>query len=113
MKLISILLLSLACLLPVSGCKTSNPPTAEARVFDTYVAVYNGAREAVVVAQKLDLQHKLKPGKIGEINELWNAFRAAYRVAFIAANRNQEAVPPADVIRLRDALLRLITESRL
>lgn len=113
MKIISVLILCAFCLLPVAGCKTTPPPTAAARVFDTYVSIYNGAREAFLTAHKLDLQGKLKPGQIVKVNDSWNAFRAAYRVAFIAANENGAAIPPQDLIRLRDSLLKLITESKL
>lgn len=107
--LIAALLACVTVMLPMCGCKSTGPtPTKEAIVFYSFKATWDTAYEAYKQTQKLDLQGKLKPGKIEEVNAKWVAFNASFRLAFIAASKNWDAATPADVLKLRDDLLNLI-----
>lgn len=107
--LIAALLACVTVMLPMCGCKSTGPaPTKEAIVFYSFKATWDTAYEGFKQAQKLDLQGKLKPGKIEQVNEQWNAFRVSFRLAFLAASKNWDAATPADVLKLRDDLLALI-----
>lgn len=106
-----ILTLLLAALFVCSGatCRNTGPtPTKEAIVFYSFKATWETAHEAYKQVHKLDLQGKVKPGKIEEVNAKWVAFNASFKLAFIAASKNWSAATPADVLKLRDELLTLI-----
>lgn len=107
--LIAALLAGLTVMLPFCGCQSTGPtPTKEAIIFYSFKTTWDTAYEGYKQAQKLDLQGKLKEGKIEEVNVKWNAFRASFRLAFVAASKNWDAATPADVLKLRDDLLTLI-----
>jgi hypothetical protein len=120
MKLMKQIMVALLCgftlVAPVIftiGCQTSAPPTSEAIKFyafqDTWTtahAAYQGWCERVVQGQVSAADER-------EVDELWNKFRAAFKMALIASRQDWTAAAPDDLVKLKNDLIIIIRAASL
>lgn len=102
------LLIGALCLAPLTGCKTTEPPTREARIAYTFQDTWTLARVAYDAFAERVVLGKVSRADEARVDAAWNHFRAAFAVAFRAASQNWNTATTAKIDALRDDLLDLI-----
>lgn len=103
-------LLALGPAVTFTGCSIFHAPerTPEAKKFDTYTSVYNGAREAYKGFKRECFAGRVSAAQEAKADRAWNEFRRAYDAAFRVGMENLAA--PENILALKAALIAALSK---
>lgn len=108
-NLLSLALIAIALIFTQPGCGTPKNATHEAIVFNSFKTTYNTTRSAYEGYLVLVVQRKVSEEDEVKIDKAWNDYRAAFKLAFIAASQNWEAATPYQVQQLSSEFIKLVS----